>query len=423
MTHHLSRSVRGIKVVALALTLSAPLVFASGAGEGSSSGGTGAGGPGGPGGGSARGGGPPATAQKQPRPIPPSALQSDAGVLLVSIDRGGPADKAGIVRGDIVLQVNGVSTSGTEDLVTALDGLKAADRVALTIRHGDVVRTATATPALDRRGLGRLGAVAYPPVPGSVADRTGPGPTTAAEPPWRSLDPGRAEPPTQGVTVVRIVSGSPAERCGLKVGDVIESLDGTPVRGTADLQDLLAGRKAGETMALSVRSPRGAASVSSRELRITAGNSPIARQVPGEPPPYLGLVCRSGAPAQVVSGALVLTVAEGGAAAKAGLRPRDLITAVEGIRISSTRPLEEAIARRRAGSTLQLSIYRLADDKETDLAVVLRDDAGTPGAASLGASTREFALVGGAQGGTPGGQPRDPREPPRGDSERELPVL
>jgi S1-C subfamily serine protease len=49
----------------------------------------------------------------------------------------------------------------------------------------------------------------------------------------------------RGVEVVEIVTGSPAERAGVRVGDVIYELDGTPTESAADLQRLMVAERIG----------------------------------------------------------------------------------------------------------------------------------------------------------------------------------
>jgi S1-C subfamily serine protease len=53
----------------------------------------------------------------------------------------------------------------------------------------------------------------------------------------------------QGVEVVEVVSGSPAERAGLRVGDVIFELDGQPVESAGDLQRMMVAEMIGQPVA------------------------------------------------------------------------------------------------------------------------------------------------------------------------------
>ncbi|WP_287426227.1 S1C family serine protease [Thermomicrobium sp.] len=55
-----------------------------------------------------------------------------------------------------------------------------------------------------------------------------------------------------GIAVREVIVGSPAERAGLRPGDVIVSLDGAPVRSPTDLQRLLGRAPVGSTIVLGV---------------------------------------------------------------------------------------------------------------------------------------------------------------------------
>jgi S1-C subfamily serine protease len=59
-------------------------------------------------------------------------------------------------------------------------------------------------------------------------------------------------PKETGVVVMSVESGSPAQRTGLREGDVIVALDGTPVAGVDDLHRLLTDAKVGASSALTI---------------------------------------------------------------------------------------------------------------------------------------------------------------------------
>ena len=62
---------------------------------------------------------------------------------------------------------------------------------------------------------------------------------------------GRTDQP--GVSLGQVQSAGPADRAGLKDADVITELDGQPVSDAADLQNLIAARKPGQTVHFTVR--------------------------------------------------------------------------------------------------------------------------------------------------------------------------
>jgi tetratricopeptide (TPR) repeat protein len=80
----------------------------------------------------------------------------------------------------------------------------------------------------------------------------------------------------EGVPVIRIIPGSPAEQAGIQPGDLLLSLDGQPAKRTADLLAALAAKKPGDRIALQLR---GAAVGSvPRVLELVVGET--AREIP-----------------------------------------------------------------------------------------------------------------------------------------------
>jgi putative serine protease PepD len=73
-----------------------------------------------------------------------------------------------------------------------------------------------------------------------------------------------------GVYVGAVVSGGPAAKAGIRVGDVITSIAGTPTPAGADLQAVLAGLKPGQTVKVDVRQANGTRAT----LSVTLGEYP-----------------------------------------------------------------------------------------------------------------------------------------------------
>jgi putative serine protease PepD len=59
------------------------------------------------------------------------------GALVVSVVKGGPAAKAGVKPGDLILSVAGQPVGSVDDLATALASHKPGDRVPVKVRHQD----------------------------------------------------------------------------------------------------------------------------------------------------------------------------------------------------------------------------------------------------------------------------------------------
>jgi S1-C subfamily serine protease len=74
-------------------------------------------------------------------------LAHDAAVQVASIERGGPASRAGFEQGDIIIEFDGQSVAGFDDLHRMLTEDRLGERVAVTVlRRG---RRLTLESALD----------------------------------------------------------------------------------------------------------------------------------------------------------------------------------------------------------------------------------------------------------------------------------
>jgi Do/DeqQ family serine protease len=166
-------------------------------------------------------------------------LSDVRGALVNSVTANGPADKAGIRRGDVIVSVNGQSVKDTNDLRNDVAQLMPGSAVKLTIvRDGkeqslDVtLAERQASAAGDSRGNGR-------------PDPAGFGIT--AEPLTRERARELGVSATTGVVVVDVEPSGRGADAGLRPGDVIAEVDRRPV---ASIDDLRAALKDGDRPAL-----------------------------------------------------------------------------------------------------------------------------------------------------------------------------
>jgi putative serine protease PepD len=73
-----------------------------------------------------------------------------------------------------------------------------------------------------------------------------------------------------GVVVGSVTAGGPAAKAGMRVGDLIVVVDGTPITSTAELSEVLAGLKPGTKVPVVVRQQNGAR----KTLQVTLGTLP-----------------------------------------------------------------------------------------------------------------------------------------------------
>jgi serine protease Do/serine protease DegQ len=146
-----------------------------------------------------------------------------------------------------------------------------------------------------------------------------------------------------GAAIAQVERESPADRAGLREGDIVTAVNGRPVRGAAELRAQLGVIAAGETVEMRVQ--RGA---ETRSIRARIGELEARHAGGGETLAQLG-----GALLRNVEGAgqsgkeraiLVAAVEAGTPAFKAGLRPGDLIIAVNRRRVATLAELSKALA-------------------------------------------------------------------------------
>jgi len=165
-------------------------------------------------------------------------LKKAAGALVSSVEKGSPAEKAGIEPGDVILKVDGREIAGSMDL---------------SAHVADVKPGATARFEVWRKGSPReltvtVGEVKAPTVASGKANETDPGRLGVAV---RALTPDeQKEAGVSGGVLVEQASGA-AARAGVQAGDIILALNSTPVKSVEQLRGMVA--KSGKRAALLVQ--------------------------------------------------------------------------------------------------------------------------------------------------------------------------
>ncbi len=133
---------------------------------------------------------------------------------------------------------------------------------------------------------------------------------------------------TQGTVVAQVAVGSPAEKAGLKAGDVITGVNGKPVRNSADVRNSIGLLRVGEQVKIEVLREGKAsvltATIAEPEMAMLDGK----RLHPRLAGALYGNI-EEGSPLYGrVEGVQVVKVQPDGPAWRAGLRPSDVITSV-----------------------------------------------------------------------------------------------
>lgn len=164
------------------------------------------------------------------------------GVLVASIDLKGPSHTAGIQEEDIIVRIDQTPVNDVRSLQRLVARTRPGTSVLVTlVRAGKSqsvrVRVGTSPSTPPGRPPAQFGAI-------------GPGlrVRTLTEAIARQVGAGRV----QGVVVVGVTPGSPAEEAGMEVGDVITSINSKPVSNAEDFNSALSAIRSGGIVVLRV---------------------------------------------------------------------------------------------------------------------------------------------------------------------------
>ncbi|MEE9313077.1 MAG: DegQ family serine endoprotease [Rhizobiaceae bacterium] len=160
----------------------------------------------------------------------------------------------------------------------------------------------------------------------------------------------------RGALVSGVTANGPAEKAGLKLGDIILSLDGKPIQHVAALGYRLATTGVGRSVSMQVLSRN-----KRRELKINLEVAPEnpprdVRKIGGRSP-FSGIVAANLSPrvAQELSlstekkGVVIMEVGGRSLAARFGFRPKDIVLEINDEKITNTRVFSEITRERSRG--------------------------------------------------------------------------
>lgn len=171
-------------------------------------------------------------------------LPKPVGALVNSVEKGGPADKAGIEAGDVILKFDGKAVNSSEDLPRIVGGTKPGSKVAVQVWRNKGIRDLQVVVAelVDDRSA-RQARTGKPQPP--AASQYGMGVTDLT-------DAQRKELKVEGGVFVDNVQGA-AARAGLRRGDVILAVNNQDVKTVEQFRQLMGSFDKGRIVALLVR--------------------------------------------------------------------------------------------------------------------------------------------------------------------------
>ena len=161
----------------------------------------------------------------------------------------------------------------------------------------------------------------------------------------------------RGALVSRVESRSPAETAGLQAGDVIVAVGGSKVENSRDLRNSVGLVRVGEEIAIDIQRDQ---SLIRLNVRVGGAETSALVGAVDAPPALQGAMLRDleqGDPAfGRIKGVIAAQVEPGSPAARNGIRPGDVIVAVNRRRVRDAAELESTF--KQAGQVLALNIVR-----------------------------------------------------------------
>jgi serine protease Do len=165
-------------------------------------------------------------------------LKQSGGALLSDLEPGGPAARAGLQRGDVVLALDGQPVADNNSFRLKVSMAPPGSTLRLKVlRNGsemDVPVTVGEMPAKDESGAAgseQRGGTPSAALKGLTVDELAPQLARQLGLPAR----------TSGVVITDVEAGTPAERAGLSRGDIIQEINRRQVTSLRDFEQLTRG--------------------------------------------------------------------------------------------------------------------------------------------------------------------------------------
>jgi serine protease Do len=175
-------------------------------------------------------------------------LEERQGALVSEVAKDSPAAKAGLRQGDVIVGFNGQSIKSAHDLPAVVAKTPAGEEVMVTLRRDGKTQKVPVT-------VGKLPSEKVVSEESSQAAQSQWGLQLQDVTPQMARQRGLAD--ESGVMVVGVQPGSPAERAGLRRGDVIREVNHRPVRSMQEMRDAIAKADQQDALLLLVQRDQG----------------------------------------------------------------------------------------------------------------------------------------------------------------------
>lgn len=169
-------------------------------------------------------------------------LKEEKGALVGDVVAEGPADKAGIKRGDVIVSFDGKEISEANDLPFIVASTPVGKTVTVeVIREGKKEHFQVQIEELKEEREAQVVSEARPNLGLTVREIT----------PELARNFGLSE--ASGVVVVQVQNNTPAQEAGLAPGDIILEMDQVPVKDLKQFNQMIGAYKVGDTILFLVK--------------------------------------------------------------------------------------------------------------------------------------------------------------------------
>jgi serine protease Do len=169
-------------------------------------------------------------------------LEDENGALVADVVSGGPADKAGIQRGDVIVSFDGKEVKEMKELPYLVASTPVGKTVEVeVIRKGKQVNLQVKIEKLKESKTLQTDSQAEPNLGMIVKEIT----------PELAKNMGLSD--TRGLVVIQVESNSPAAEAGLLQGDIILEMDQVPLKDLEEFHSRIGAYKEGDTVLFLVK--------------------------------------------------------------------------------------------------------------------------------------------------------------------------
>jgi len=168
----------------------------------------------------------------------------------------------------------------------------------------------------------------------------------------------------EGALVSDVFKGDPADKAGIKAGDVIIEIDGKHVKNTHELIKIVAGITVGEKIRIKILRDG-----TQKTFTVSVTERPESKELAGEEPEevgkYFGMTVQAITPEIAehlglpnITGVIITQVKDGGPADEAGVQTGDIIRRINNSEISSLEQYQSVMAESASEDTILVLIQR-----------------------------------------------------------------